>query len=83
MTDTPWPEDRVAALRSLWNQENSASQIAAILGDGVTRNAVIGKLDRLGLIGFRRADVTLWRGKSFVARREPTPPRTFSWENAA
>ena len=45
-----WTEDRVAKLRSLWAEGHSASQIAGVLG-GVTRNAVIGKVHRLGLSG--------------------------------
>lgn len=45
-----WTEDRVARLTKLWADGLSASQIAAILG-GVTRNAVIGKVHRLGLSG--------------------------------
>ncbi len=45
-----WTEDRVATLKKLWLDGLSASQIAKQLG-GVTRNAVIGKVHRLGLSG--------------------------------
>jgi GcrA cell cycle regulator len=45
-----WSEERVALLRKLWTEGLSASQIAKQLG-GVTRNAVIGKVHRLGLAG--------------------------------
>ncbi len=45
-----WTDDRVARLSKLWAEGLSASQIAADLG-GVTRNAVIGKVHRLGLSG--------------------------------
>ncbi len=45
-----WTEERVATLRKLWAEGLSASQIAKQLG-GVTRNAVIGKVHRLGLAG--------------------------------
>lgn len=45
-----WTEDRVATLTKLWADGLSASQIAKKLG-GVTRNAVIGKVHRLGLSG--------------------------------
>lgn len=45
-----WTDDRVDTLRKLWTEGLSASQIAAELG-GVTRNAVIGKVHRLGLSG--------------------------------
>ncbi len=45
-----WTDERVEQLRSLWTEGHSASQIARVLG-GVTRNAVIGKVHRLGLAG--------------------------------
>jgi GcrA cell cycle regulator len=45
-----WTEERVELLKKLWQDGLSASQIAAELG-GVTRNAVIGKVHRLGLSG--------------------------------
>ncbi len=45
-----WTDDRITALRKLWAEGHSASQIAKQLG-GVTRNAVIGKVHRLGLSG--------------------------------
>ena len=44
-----WTDDRVGALKKLWLEGQSASQIAKQLGGGVTRNAVIGKVHRLGL----------------------------------
>lgn len=43
-----WNDDRVEQLKKLWADGLSASQIAAQLGE-VTRNAVIGKVHRLGL----------------------------------
>ncbi|MDR3476326.1 MAG: GcrA family cell cycle regulator [Devosia sp.] len=46
-----WTEERVELLKKLWMEGFSASQIAAELGDGVTRNAVIGKVHRLKLSG--------------------------------
>ncbi len=45
-----WTEERVDTLKKLWTEGLSASQIAKKLG-GVTRNAVIGKVHRLGLSG--------------------------------
>jgi len=45
-----WTEDRMDLLKKLWSEGFSASQIANELG-GVTRNAVIGKVHRLGLSG--------------------------------
>ena len=46
-----WTDERVELLRQLWLDGRSASQISAELGLGVTRNAVIGKVHRLGLSG--------------------------------
>ncbi len=43
-----WTEERVELLKKMWGEGQSASQIAKELG-GVTRNAVIGKVHRLGL----------------------------------
>lgn len=43
-----WTDERVDKLKELWSEGMSASQIAKVLG-GVTRNAVIGKVHRLGL----------------------------------
>ena len=43
-----WTEDRVELLKKMWGEGRSASQIATELGE-VTRNAVIGKVHRLGL----------------------------------
>ncbi len=45
-----WTEERVTLLKKLWAEGHSASQIAKQLG-GVSRNAVIGKVHRLGLSG--------------------------------
>lgn len=49
-----WTDERVELLKKLWNDGLSASQIAAELG-GITRNAVIGKVHRLGLSGRAKA----------------------------
>jgi GcrA cell cycle regulator len=50
MTVMGWTDDRVEQLKKLWEAGLSASQIAAELGN-ITRNAVIGKVHRLGLSG--------------------------------
>ncbi len=63
-----WTDERVERLKTLWSDGLSASQIAAELG-AVTRNAVIGKVHRLGLSG---------RSKPQVQPARPTvaaPPR--------
>ncbi len=43
-----WTDERVETLKKMWAEGQSASKIAKELG-GVTRNAVIGKVHRLGL----------------------------------
>lgn len=45
-----WNDERVELLKKYWAEGLSASQIASKMG-GVTRNAVIGKVHRLGLSG--------------------------------
>ena len=45
-----WTDERVELLKKLWSEGLSASQIASRIG-AVTRNAVIGKVHRLGLSG--------------------------------
>jgi GcrA cell cycle regulator len=49
-----WTDERVELLKKLWSDGLSASQIAGELG-GITRNAVIGKVHRLGLSGRAKA----------------------------
>jgi GcrA cell cycle regulator len=61
-----WTNERVELLKKLWGDGLSASQIAGELG-GVTRNAVIGKVHRLGLSG---------RAKSSSSSAKPRRPRT-------
>jgi GcrA cell cycle regulator len=58
-TAMAWTEERVEQLKKLWSEGLSASQIATRLGE-VTRNAVIGKVHRLGLAG--RASVSRPKG---------------------
>lgn len=43
-----WTDERVETLKKMWAEGQSASRIAKELG-GVTRNAVIGKVHRLGM----------------------------------
>ncbi len=60
-----WTDERVERLKKLWADGLSASQIAGELGN-VTRNAVIGKVHRLGLSG---------RAKDKAASAAPQRPR--------
>ena len=68
-----WTEERVSILKKLWLEGLSASQIAKQLG-GVTRNAVIGKVHRLGLSG--RATPSQPARPAFKAPRPARPVAT-------
>jgi GcrA cell cycle regulator len=70
-----WTDERVETLKTMWTDGKSASQIAKELG-GVTRNAVIGKVHRLGLSnrngpGDRPEDIEL--GPEAVEELPPSP----------
>lgn len=69
-----WTEERVEALKKLWGDGLSASQIAGQLG-GVTRNAVIGKVHRLGLSGRTKATTSVPRMPRQKPARPMSPPR--------
>lgn len=87
-----WTEDRVDVLKKLWAEGHSASQIAKQLG-GVTRNAVIGKVHRLGLSGRAtpsrpvKRPPRLARPKPQIMAdgtvRTPAPARTIAASQAA
>jgi GcrA cell cycle regulator len=63
-----WTDERVEILKRLWADGLSASQIAAEIG-GITRNAVIGKVHRLGLSGRAKSPPPTQR------TRRPRQPR--------
>ena len=67
-----WSDERIETLKKLWTDGLSASQIAKQLG-GVTRNAVIGKVHRLGLSG--RAAPSMPALTTFKAPRRDRPVR--------
>jgi GcrA cell cycle regulator len=68
-----WTEDRVELLKKLWSDGLSASQIAGELGS-VTRNAVIGKVHRLGLSGRAKSPATSGAPRATPSRK--APPRS-------
>jgi len=65
-----WPEDRVNTLVEMWASGKSAAEIAKAIGQGVTRNAVIGKANRLGLSYHHILDTM---PKPTMAVQEPCP----------
>ena len=89
-----WPEAKTDRLRTLVRQGKSAGEIAVELN--TSRNAVIGRCDRLGITlgGGKRHHAEPRRHRERIAPRnsvtpsqrplifQPTPPRRFSWEAA-
>jgi GcrA cell cycle regulator len=77
-----WTDERVETLKRMWAEGQSASQIAKELGS-VTRNAVIGKVHRLGLsnrVGGSdkdeaEAEVIPPKVEAAAPRAEPAAPR--------
>lgn len=67
-----WTDERVEVLKKMWGEGQSASVIAKELG-GVTRNAVIGKVHRLGLSN--RAGSTKAAPKKEAAAKPAAKPR--------
>ena len=63
-----WTDERVEKLKELWSEGLTASQIAKALG-GVSRNAVIGKVHRLGLSNRTQMGKT-----TTVEMNEPSSP---------
>lgn len=68
-----WTDERVELLKKLWMEGLSASQIAGELGEGVTRNAVIGKVHRLKLSARAKPTNTTPRARP-APRQAPRRP---------
>jgi len=58
MTASAWTDDRIGRLKILWLEGQTAEQIARTLANGITRNAVLGKVHRMGLSVGRAAGPT-------------------------
>ncbi len=69
-----WTDERVETLKKMWAEGQSASQIAKELG-GVTRNAVIGKVHRLGLSNRVAAGEEAAEAAPVAAAAAPPAPR--------
>jgi GcrA cell cycle regulator len=67
-----WTTERISTLSKLWLEGLSASAIARQLG-GVSRNAVIGKVHRLGLSGRCAMPTTPGAARKVQARPRPAP----------
>ncbi len=81
-----WTDERVETLKRMWAEGQSASQIAKELG-GVTRNAVIGKVHRLGLsnrvAGGKEEDDDMPAAPAASVKADPRPEPTARPEPAA
>lgn len=76
-----WTDERCATLEKLWAEGLSASQAAKRIGGGLTRNAVIGKVHRMGLAprattSRKRSTRTVWRkSHNLQLPKRPAPGR--------
>jgi len=68
-----WTDERVNLLKQLWGEGKTAAEIAKVLGDGITRNAVIGKAHRLKLSS--RLSPIQQNNTSKKVKVEPAAPR--------
>ena len=73
-----WTDERVETLKKMWGEGQSASQIAKELG-GVTRNAVIGKVHRLGLSNRAGSGAS---APAKPAAKEKAAPKTLETKSA-
>lgn len=77
-----WTDERVELLKKLWSDGLSASQIAAELGS-VTRNAVIGKVHRLGLSGRAKSAAAPAAQRATAPRKAPARAPSHPMANPA
>src|SRR5262249_59217301 len=69
---SPWTKPRLRLLRRRWTQGARVREIAAELGHGITSNAVIAKIHRLGI-----ARLSPYGGRP--GRRRAGKPRAGDW----
>jgi len=69
-----WTDERVELLKLRWAEGFSASAVAIELGNGLTRNAILGKINRLGIPA---REVVNYRvsGARIVSASTPKPRR--------
>ena len=65
-----WTPERTDRLKGLWRDGVSARDIAYKIGGDLTRNAVIGKANRLGLSGGFGNNA-----KTNLSKKSPPPPK--------
>ena len=75
-----WTPERTQRLTTLWREGVSARDIAYKIGGDLTRNAVIGKANRLGLSGgFGNSAKTKVSGKNILPPKKPPMRRKCQW----
>ena len=67
-----WSDADIKTVKSMWQRGATATEIAAALGSGVTRGAVLGKVHRLGL---KRADDAKARPRATTPPARPGQAR--------
>jgi GcrA cell cycle regulator len=73
-----WSEERVEFARQLWRSGNSASMIAKEIGGGLSRNAVIGKMHRIGEAK-RVSPVRFYKGNGHAVKKRRRKRQTESY----
>jgi hypothetical protein len=67
-----WTDQRAETLRELWQRGLSAKQIAAMLGNGISRNAVVSKVRRMDLTRTEGHEVRLRaNGPKRIRKKHP------------
>jgi GcrA cell cycle regulator len=74
-----WKDPEIAArLRELWDEGHSCGAIARIIGNGVTRNAVIGAVSRGNFprrVSMHRLPTRGISKHQLASRKKPAPPQ--------
>lgn len=71
-----WTPERIETLTRMWRAGHTAREISEFMGNGCTRNSVIGKANRLGLSKPTRSSLTRRQNRqakeAALSREEPT-----------
>jgi len=73
-----WPEYKERMLVKMRDRGMSAGEIAKAMG--LSRNAIISKMDRMGMLRRKPRVASCPLPPEFRAKAQPSPPRLFSWQ---
>ena len=73
-----WPEYKELMLVKMRDRGMSAGEIAKAMG--LSRNAIICKMDRMGMLRRKPRVASRPLPPEFQAKAQPSPPRLFSWQ---